>query len=122
MGFFTFFTTDTEESIPNNSQDVRPTFTVYMIDNKGNQFKEDSYEGYGKFGGKDFFELVDEMNGGTGDRAKGISRYFAFGCIMPNLVRDQDAEWVDVHVRQDNETQGFWYETEEEGGCDCGLC
>ena len=38
-------------------------FTVYMKDNKGNVWAEDAYGGYGKFGGKDFYELAAEMNG-----------------------------------------------------------
>ena len=34
-----------------------------MVDHLGNQWAEDSYNGYGEFGGKDFYELVAEMNG-----------------------------------------------------------
>jgi hypothetical protein len=33
-----------------------------MVDHLGNQWIEDSYEGYGEFGGKDFYELLAEMN------------------------------------------------------------
>ena len=50
MGVFSFLTTDTRESVPNIYQDERPTFTVYLKDNKGNVWKESSYQGYGEFG------------------------------------------------------------------------
>ena len=36
---------------------------VVMCDDKGNKYVEECYEGYGVFGGKDFYELVAEMNG-----------------------------------------------------------
>ena len=48
-----------------------------MFDNKGNKFLEKNYEGYGVFGNKDYYELLDQMNGGTGDRSRGIN--LAFG-------------------------------------------
>ena len=38
---------------------------VVMCDDKGNKYVEECYEGYGVFGGKDFYELVAEMNGYT---------------------------------------------------------
>ncbi len=42
---------------------------------------ENDYEGYGVFGGKDYYELLDEMNrdtsGARGDRDSGID--IAFG-------------------------------------------
>ena len=36
-----------------------------MTDDKGNEWIEDNYDGYGVFGGKDFYELMAEMNGFT---------------------------------------------------------
>ena len=71
MGFFSWITSDTKKSIPNIYSRHR-TFTVTMIDDKGNKFTEHHYEGYGEFGGKDYYELLDEMNGGSGDRDNGI--------------------------------------------------
>ena len=64
MGFFSFFTQDTHESIPNTFSN-RPTFPVTMADDKGNTWVENDYEGYGVFGGKDYYELLDEMNRDT---------------------------------------------------------
>ena len=61
MGFFSWRTSDTQRSIANNYSE-RSTFPVVMIDDKGNTFVETDYEGYGVFGGKDFYQLVAEMN------------------------------------------------------------
>ena len=47
-----------------------------MTDDKGNQWEESNYDGYGEFGGKDYYTLLDEMNGGTGDRMRGVDLYF----------------------------------------------
>jgi hypothetical protein len=45
MGFFSWKTQDTDESIANNYSN-RDTFRVQMIDNTGNGYTEDTYEGY----------------------------------------------------------------------------
>ena len=76
MGFFSFITQDTDQSIP-CSHSSRSTFSVTMTDDKGNKWVEDDYEGYGIFGGKDFYQLLDEMNGGDGNRFEGIELYFS---------------------------------------------
>ena len=62
MGMFSWKTNDTRRSIKTVCSG-KPTFRVYMVDHLGNQWVEDNYEGYGVFGGKDFYELVAEMNG-----------------------------------------------------------
>lgn len=64
MGFFSWITQDTEESIPNNYSSREP-FSVTMTDDKGNRWTENAYEGYGEFGGKDYYVLLSEMNGGS---------------------------------------------------------
>ena len=66
MGFFSWITSDTQRSIPNTYQEVRPTFTVHMITWDGQVFTESEYEGYGVFGGKDFYVLAAELNGFKG--------------------------------------------------------
>lgn len=58
MGQFSWFTMDTHHRIENCVE-----HTVFLVDDKGNKWKEDFYEGYGVFGGKDFYELLAEMNG-----------------------------------------------------------
>ena len=63
MGMFSWHTNDTKRVIWVSG--YKQTSTVYLIDNKGNQWKEDNYQGYGVFGGKDYYELMAEMNGFT---------------------------------------------------------
>ena len=75
MGFFSWHTNDTQEPVW-NMYSGHATKTVYMIDNKGNSWREDSYEGYGDFGGKDYYELLAEMNGLDSDRQLGIDLNF----------------------------------------------
>jgi hypothetical protein len=66
MGFFSWFTSDTEKSIANNYS-TRETFPVYMITEDGQVFYEEDYGGYGEFGGKDIYVLAAEMNGHKGE-------------------------------------------------------
>lgn len=60
MGQFSWYTQDTHRRIVNGNE-----MNVIMTDNKGNQYREYRYEGYGVFGGKDYYELLAEMNGYT---------------------------------------------------------
>lgn len=68
MGQFSWFTQDTHHRIQNGV-----CHRVCMTDDKGNQYWEDCYEGYGEFGGKDYFELMAEMNGFKVTDFKGYS-------------------------------------------------
>ena len=88
MGLFSWMTQDTNKSIAVEGS-RRRTFTVVMKDNKGNRWVENNYQGYGVFGGKDFYELLDEMNDGVGDRMAGIDLAFSDKKIIsPSL-----SEW-----------------------------
>lgn len=80
MGFFSWKTSDTGESIPNIFSNRKP-FTVHMITSDGRVFTEHNYEGYGVFGGKDYYTLLGEINGITGKdeneiRTKAISLFY----------------------------------------------
>jgi hypothetical protein len=135
MGFFSWKTQDTDRSIPSQYSN-RKTFRVQMLDNKGNVFTENEYEGYGLFGGKDFYELLAEMNGfesdKTGDEytdeARGFGINLAFkdngsgiateGVYYPNLV-EQAKGWVYEMGGPDNcEYQGYFYDEEDLDGED----
>lgn len=63
MGFFSYLTNDTNETVWNVH--TKREKTVYLIDDQGNTYKEKAYDGYGVFGGKDIFILFAEMNGLT---------------------------------------------------------
>jgi len=72
-GQFSWMTQDTDQQIGSQEGNTIP---VYMFDNKGKYWFEKEYEGYGVFGGKDYYELLDQMNGGKGDRSEGIRKAF----------------------------------------------
>ena len=59
-GQFSWMTQDTGNQIGSERQN---TIFVTMFDDKGNKFEEKGYDGYGEFGGKDYYELLAEMNG-----------------------------------------------------------
>lgn len=125
MGFFSWKTCDTGESIANNCS-TRPIFTVHMIAPDGRVFTEEDYEGYGEFGGKDFYELLAELNGLGSDRSAGIDLCFKSnsngdntpGVIYPKLVEDLESDVVAQYNSLPNpetcEAQGFFYGDDEE--------
>jgi hypothetical protein len=112
MGFFSWKTMDTHRSI-SNSYSSHGTFPVVMIDNNNNKWVEDNYEGYGVFGGKDYYELLAEMNGKK-TRYEGIDLDFNnnnFEVIYPNLI---EAKHIDTWKWENDspehcEYQGFFY-------------
>jgi hypothetical protein len=136
MGFFSWKTQDTDKSIANNYS-IRKTFKVDMIDNKGNVWTENDYEGYGVFGGKDYYELLAEMNGVVerdkvqlqGEaytdymRGEGINLAFSKGngsgvgtegIYYPNLI-EMAKGWTYEMSGPDNcEFQGFFYDDEND--------
>ena len=109
MGFFSWKTQDTDKSI-HNKYTGKATFKVIMADDKGNQWIENNYEGYGEFGGKDYHALVDEMNGGDGDRNRGIKLYFdedSDKYKFPSL--SEDGKYYNEKP-EDCEYQGYFFE------------
>lgn len=114
MGFFSWKTHDTNESIP-NIYSQEETFTVYMIDNAGNVWKESNYEGYGIIGGKDYYELVAEMNGKK-TRYEGINMFFSENSddyLYPTLARNPKTKWKN-RKPESCEYQGYFYPMEED--------
>lgn len=127
MGFFSWKTCDTDESIAiANNCSTRPTSTVHMIAPDGRVFTEPDYEGYGEFGGKDFYELLAEINGLESDRQLGIDLAFKVnpggdnspGVIYPKFVQELDddvvAQYADLPNPESCEAQGFFYTEEED--------
>ncbi len=119
MGFFSWKTQDTDVSIANHYS-TRDTFRVQMLDDKGNVWTEDHYDGYGEFGGKDYYELLAEMNGGPSDRMWGIDLAFKDSpngdnprVKFPNLVELADGWQYDPNGPENCEFQGFFYDDTE---------
>jgi hypothetical protein len=125
MGFFSWNTCDTGESIA-NAYSTRPTFPVHMITPDGRVFTEENYEGYGEFGGKDFHELLAELNGLESDRDAGIDLTFKNnpsgdntpGVIYPKLVECLEDDVVTQYNNLPNpescEAQGYFYGGDDE--------
>jgi len=134
MGFFSWKTQDTDVSIA-NQHSTRDTFTVVMLDDKGNKWYEQNYDGYGVFGGKDYYELLAEMNGFvsvesadnyTEDmRMKGIELAFHGHpngdnpeVKFPNLVEMANGWPYDPKGPEGCNDQGFFYDDEDLDGED----
>ena len=119
MGFFSWKTSDTNQSVGNRYQSAVPLFEVKMIDDKGNEWYEKSYEGYGVFGGKNFYKLTCEMNE-VGDqedkendenRSAGIELAFSKRKEkLPKIVTaDCKTPWENLPESEECEYQGFFY-------------
>ena len=102
MGFFSWITSDTKVSVRNRFTPEGPT-PCKMLAPDGREWLEFGYEGYGIFGGMDFYELLAELNEvepcpegevtGEGMRYAGIKLNFPDGrdnpdpgTIMPKIV------------------------------------
>ena len=109
MGFFSWKTNDTKRSIA-NTYSTRDTFRVYLHDNLGNVYTEDNYDGYGEFGGVDYYELLARMNGLNG-RNEGIDAECSGreGIIYPNLTESPDWQWRNEKPAHCAD-QGYFYE------------
>ena len=135
MGFFSWNTQDTDRSIANEHSN-RKTFRVQMMDNKGNVWTESEYDGYGRFGGKDYYELLAEMNGFTSDKtgdeytdeARGEGIALAFdgngsgvgteGVYYPNLVEQAKGWRYEMAGPDSCDYQGYFYDEEDLDGED----
>ncbi len=63
MGQFSWYTQDTEEPIYNDWDLYGDQQTVHMVDPRdGHDYVETAYEGYGVFGGMDFYLLLSDLN------------------------------------------------------------
>ena len=126
MGQFSWKTSDTDESIWSD----HPHPPVFMRDDKGNGWREDDYEGYGEFGGKDYYALLANMNGiDTGndgaDRQQGILMFFEDnsrgigmvavnrGLKLPTLAHDKELAWETLTPPNICPHQG-WFPVEDD--------
>ena len=125
-GQFSWMTQDTGQQIGSQDENKIP---VYMFDNKGKYWFEREYEGYGVFGGKDYYELLDQMNGGIGDRSEGIRKAFDKSkegeTLFPALVvgpsnfnykthdftkeaeHDPNQSWYDASYEEEDEDEDY---------------
>ena len=134
-GQFSWLTNDTNTQIGSERENM---ITVFMYDNKGNKWTEKDYEGYGEFGGMDYYDLVATMNGYTEEDVKGMKGKvasiealrqlgidLAFGKIktkdkkkktlFPALVEDPRFNWKrhDFTQEAESDPNQSWYQEEE---------
>ena len=118
-GQFSWMTQDTGQQIGSEKENRIP---VYMFDDKGNFWYEPNYDGYGDFGGMDYYALLDMMNGGRGDRARGIDLAFghektASRVLFPALVTKPDMFNYKTHdftKEAESDPNQSWYAPEED--------
>ena len=119
-GQFSWMTHDTGDQIGSERQN---RITVFMYDNQGNKWKESKYDGYGEFGGKDYYELLAQMNGiENPDRQAGIDLAFddkkvkAGGVLFPALVTTPNYNWKKHNFSQEaeNDPNQSWYQEEDD--------
>lgn len=114
MGFFSWHTSNTNKSIA-NVHSSKNTITVAMVDDKNNVWIERAYDGYGEFGGKDFYELLAQMNGGK-TREDGIAmafsdeaKHYIYPCLY-EMKNGKVPRWKHFHGGPvDCEHQGYFY-------------
>lgn len=126
MGMFSWVTSDTGESI-SNVHSERGAKPVWMLAPDGRKWYEPAYEGYGIFGGKDYYELLAELNGKSG-RLAGIELDYTpserklelvgegteglvgyVGVVRPRLVASAAVRYENVPDSPTCEFQGFFY-------------
>ena len=107
MGMFSWFTQDTDHRIV-----AGENYRVVMTDNNGKKYVEHCYEGYGEFGGKDYYELLAEMNGLGSDRQAGIELAFEGSpiganpnCLHPSIT--ESGEYMLGVAPESDPNQGF---------------
>lgn len=112
MGCFSWFYSDAKHR---RIQIDSPINTI-MRDNKGNKWiQHGNYEGYGVFGGKDFFELLSEMNGYESCREVGIEISAGYhknfqnneNILRPRLFYYASSKWEDFADPERDPNQGF---------------
>lgn len=127
MGMFSWFTSDTQQQIR-----VDQTFNIHMTGSDGQVFHlTEVYEGYGVFGGRDYFSYLAELNklpNLTGDddddRHAGIDLYYSSTPHeKPRLFAEIESlkkNVTDFPAPKDDPDQG-WFNADEEECSTCGY-
>ena len=101
MGFFSWKTNDSDRTIWNTYTSAGDTFRVIMCDDKGNEWVEENYEGYGEFGGKDYYALMAEMNGfeASDDTPRALQALRCIGIALSLHPRERWDEDMREHMK-----------------------
>ena len=112
MGMFSWFTSDNHERIV-----AGKVKDIYMTGKDGRIFHlKENYEGYGVFGGKDFYEYLAELNGEF-SRDAGIKIAFGYESYdSPKLLSNKaNIKKANIFgVPEDDPDQGFLTKEDDE--------
>ena len=118
MGFFSWVTSDTGESISNHNS-KKGALPVYLLCPDNNHIYEDDYEGYGNFGGRDAYALLAQWNApekcsgdDEKDRMVGIDLQFSYPekIRFPLKFTRESLDYESVEPSKDCPNQGFFYD------------
>ena len=118
-GQYSWMTHDSNTQIGSEKEN---TINVTMFDDKGNKWEEKRYDGYGEFGGMDYYELLAQMNGiENADRGDGIDIKFGKKkvkgkVLFPALVEDPrrfNFKKHDFTKEAESDPNQSWYQEEE---------
>lgn len=127
-GQFSWITQDTDQQIGSERANM---IDVWMYDNEGNSWYEKRYEGYGEFGGMDYYELLAKMNGYSeedlkkGQEMRDLGIDLAFKnlktkdkgkkVLFPALVADGKYNWKrhDFTKEAESDPNQSWYQEPE---------
>ena len=127
-GQFSWFTQDSDQQIGSEREN---TIDVWMYDNQGNSWYEKHYQGYGEFGGMDYYELLARMNGYTeedlrkGQEMRNLGIDLAFKklktkdkgkkVLFPALVANGKYNWKrhDFTEEAESDPNQSWYQEPE---------
>ena len=127
-GQFSWFTQDSDQQIGSEREN---TIDVWMYDNQGNSWYEKHYQGYGEFGGMDYYELLARMNGYSeedlrkGQEMRNLGIDLAFKklktkdkgkkVLFPALVADGKYNWKrhDFTKEAESDPNQSWYQEPE---------
>ena len=95
MGFFSFITSDGNESIANIHSN-RKTFPVYLATPgpNGKVFEEKGYNGYGVFGGKDIYVLIAELNNLLPNGTEEDKRMAGIDLVYKTIITDGTTTYI----------------------------
>lgn len=120
MGFFSWKTSDTKESISNKYSD-KGALPVYLLCPDGTKLFENNYEGYGVFAGQDAYALLARWNvpdkcTGDVEHDRNIGIYLEDDEIKFPLkfVEDGTLKYNFVAASEECEYQGYFYPNEDE--------
>ena len=111
MGFFSWHDSDGDVITNRYSRDGAAPIEMVTPDAV---FREENYEGYGIFAGVDYYEMVDIMNGGEGQRERGIQLELEESkhreVMLPRFRKIGDKRpWSELKDPEHAACQGYFY-------------